>query len=67
MAGLGIYGRKILIAMGVKMTKITPSRGFAIDISAAFVVVVGSRCRPATTTTHPNTELEIWTRLRIPH
>ena len=64
-AGLGIYGRKILIAMGVKMTKITPSRGFAIDISAAFVVVVGSRCRPATTTTHTHRARNL--DLRIPH
>ena len=64
-AGLGIYGRKILIAMGVKMTKITPSRGFAIDISAAFVVVVGSRCRSATTTTHTHRARNL--DLRIPH
>jgi phosphate/sulfate permease len=51
-AGLALYGQKILIAMGVKMTKITPSRGFAIDISAAFIVVVGSRIGLPLSTTH---------------
>lgn len=51
-AGLALYGKKILIAMGVKMTKITPSRGFAIDISAALVVVVGSRMSLPLSTTH---------------
>lgn len=51
-AGLALYGRKILIAMGVKMTKITPSRGFAIDISSAFIVVVGSRIGLPLSTTH---------------
>ena len=34
------------------MTKITPSRGFAIDISAAFIVVVGSRIGLPLSTTH---------------
>lgn len=51
-AGLALYGKKILIAMGTKMTKITPSRGFAIDISSAFLVVVGSRIGLPLSTTH---------------
>lgn len=51
-AGLALYGKKILIAMGMKMTKITPSRGFAIDISSAFIVVVGSRIGLPLSTTH---------------
>eukprot|EP00210_Caulerpa_lentillifera_P008034 g7671.t1 len=40
--GLVTYGYNIMRAIGVKLTKITPSRGFAIELGAAIVVIVGS-------------------------
>ena len=50
--GLVLFGRKILIAMGTKLTKITPSRGFVIQIVAAFVVTMGSFLELPLSTTH---------------
>eukprot|EP00640_Fibrocapsa_japonica_P001165 CAMPEP_0113938742 /NCGR_PEP_ID=MMETSP1339-20121228/5168_1 /TAXON_ID=94617 /ORGANISM="Fibrocapsa japonica" /LENGTH=435 /DNA_ID=CAMNT_0000942003 /DNA_START=8 /DNA_END=1312 /DNA_ORIENTATION=+ /assembly_acc=CAM_ASM_000762 len=39
--GLATYGYKIMAAMGVKMTPITPSRGFCIEMGATFVIILG--------------------------
>ena len=41
--GLLIYGYKIIRAIGVKMCKITPSRGFAIELGSALTIILGSR------------------------
>ena len=41
-AGLALYGHKVIASMGAKMTHITPSRGFCAEISFSFVVVFGS-------------------------
>lgn len=40
--GLALYGYKLIISLGYRMTKVSPSRGFAIELSAAMVVVVAS-------------------------
>lgn len=40
--GLALYGYKLIISLGYRMTKVSPSRGFAIELSAAIVVVVAS-------------------------
>mmetsp|Transcript_48308 Transcript_48308/g.56469 ORF Transcript_48308/g.56469 Transcript_48308/m.56469 type:complete len:519 (-) Transcript_48308:533-2089(-) len=40
--GLALYGYKLIISLGYRMTRVTPSRGFAIELSAATVVVVAS-------------------------
>ena len=40
--GLAVYGHVIIAAMGVKMVKITPARGFTMEISVALVIVIGS-------------------------
>jgi len=40
--GLATYGYKLIISLGYRMTKVSPSRGFAIELSAATVVVVAS-------------------------
>jgi sodium-dependent phosphate transporter len=50
--GLGLYGYKIITAIGVKLTKITPSRGFAIELGAALVICAGSYMELPLSTTH---------------
>lgn len=50
--GLSTYGYKIMRAIGVKMTKLTNSRGFIVEISAAFIVLIGSRFALPLSTTH---------------
>ena len=58
MGGLGIaiglfaYGYKIMHAIGDKLCKITPSRGVAIELSSALVIIVGSRLKMPLSTTH---------------
>ncbi|CAM9492879.1 unnamed protein product, partial [Choristocarpus tenellus] len=50
--GLALYGWKIISAIGVKICKITPSRGFAIELGSAMVVIIGSRLEIPLSTTH---------------
>lgn len=50
--GLATYGYKMISALGVKLTKITPSRGFAIELGAAFIIVIGSILAIPLSTTH---------------
>ena len=50
--GLFIYGKKITHAIGTKLVKITQSRGVAIEISSALVVITGSRLKIPLSTTH---------------
>mmetsp|Transcript_4503 Transcript_4503/g.9980 ORF Transcript_4503/g.9980 Transcript_4503/m.9980 type:complete len:554 (+) Transcript_4503:264-1925(+) len=40
--GLLLYGYKLMISLGYKITKMSPSRGFCIELSASTVVVVAS-------------------------
>jgi len=42
-AGLATYGHKITQAVGVKMSKITATRGFAAELSTAFVIMIASQ------------------------
>lgn len=51
-AGLMLYGYKIICAIGVKIAKITPSRGFAIELGAAMMIIIGSRLEIPLSTTH---------------
>jgi len=51
-AGLATYGYKIMRAIGVKLVKMSPSRGFAIELGAATVIVIGSRYGIPLSTTH---------------
>ena len=50
--GLLIYGRKITYAIGEKLCKITHSRGVAIELSSALVIITGSRLKIPLSTTH---------------
>ena len=50
--GLLVYGYKIIYAIGVKLCKITPSRGVAIELSSAIVIITGSRLKIPLSTTH---------------
>merc|ERR1712226_782316 len=50
--GLLLYGYKIMRAIGVKLAVITPSRGFAIELGAAIVIIIGSYLGIPLSTTH---------------
>lgn len=50
--GLATLGYKVMQAIGVSLTRITPSRGFAIELGAAAVVVGASRLSIPVSTTH---------------
>jgi hypothetical protein len=39
--GLATYGYKIMRVLGVKMVKLTNSRGFVVEMSAATIVILG--------------------------
>lgn len=41
--GLATYGYNIIAQLGVKMIKLTPSRGFSAELSAALTISVASR------------------------
>jgi sodium-dependent phosphate transporter len=50
--GLLFFGYKIIKAIGAEMTKITPSRGFAIELGAATIIIIGSLLGIPLSTTH---------------
>ncbi|CAM9488196.1 unnamed protein product [Ascophyllum nodosum] len=50
--GLALYGYKIIAAIGVKIAKITPSRGFSIELGAAVMIIIGTRLEFPLSTTH---------------
>ena len=46
--GLALYGYKIIKAIGVKLCKITPTRGISIELASALTIITGSRFRNTT-------------------
>jgi len=50
--GLSTLGYKIIYAMGVKMTPVTPARGFCIEVASTFTIVMGSRFQLPLSSTH---------------
>ena len=51
-AGLVCYGRNIIETIGVKLSKITPSRGLCIELGSAIVIITGARYGWPLSTTH---------------
>lgn len=50
--GLALYGANLIRELGIKMAKITPSRGYSIELSSAIVIIVGSIYGIPLSTTH---------------
>ena len=50
--GLSTWGYKIINRIGRELTKISPSRGFIIELSAALTVIIASRAEIPVSTTH---------------
>lgn len=50
--GVATYGYKVMITIGQKITELTPSRGFAAEMSAAATVVMASGIGLPISTTH---------------
>ena len=51
-AGLLMYGRRVIATVGKHITELTPSRGFACELSAATTVVIASGTGLPISTTH---------------
>jgi sodium-dependent phosphate transporter len=50
--GLAMYGYKLLSVLGVKLCAVTPSRGYAIELGGAAVIIMGSVQGIPLSTTH---------------
>jgi len=51
-AGLSLYGRRVMATIGHKITELTPSKGFAAELAAATTVVIASGTGLPVSTTH---------------
>jgi PiT family inorganic phosphate transporter len=51
-AGLALYGYRVMQTIGTHITELTPSRGFAAELAAATTVVVASGASLPISTTH---------------
>ncbi len=51
-AGLAIFGTRVMATIGKKITELTPSRGFAAELAAATTVVIASGTGIPVSTTH---------------
>ena len=50
--GLATWGYKIIDRIGSELTKISPSRGFIIELAAATTIIIASRTEMPVSTTH---------------
>ncbi|MFT5502528.1 MAG: PiT family inorganic phosphate transporter [Gammaproteobacteria bacterium] len=51
-AGLAMYGHKVIATIGKKITELTPSRGFACELAASTTIVIASGTGLPISTTH---------------
>ncbi len=51
-AGLAMYGKKVIATIGRKITELTPSRGFACELAASTTIVIASSTGLPISTTH---------------
>ena len=51
-AGLAMYGKKVMATIGRKITELTPSRGFACELAASTTIVIASSTGLPISTTH---------------
>ena len=57
--GLALLGHNVIQKMGVELFKVTPSRGFAIELTSSLVSVVGSILGIPLSTTHVQVGAEV--------
>lgn len=50
--GLTLFGANLIRALGIKLSKITPSRGYSIELSSSIVVIIASIYGIPISTTH---------------
>ena len=50
--GLATWGYRVMATIGQNLAKVTPSRGFDIELGAAMTVVMGSKLGLPLSTTH---------------
>lgn len=51
-AGLAMYGQKVIATIGKKITELTPSRGFCCELAASTTIVIASSTGIPISTTH---------------
>merc|ERR1719361_993702 len=57
--GLGVFGWRVIRAIGVKLVHVTPSRGFTMELSSALAVIIASKLSIPVSTTHCQVGAEI--------
>ena len=62
--GLATFGYRVMATIGMKITELTPSRGFAAEFAAASTVVVASGTGLPFSTTQTFVGTVIWGRFR---
>lgn len=57
--GLGVLGYRVIRSIGVELIKVTPARGFVIELSSASVIILGSVLGIPLSTTHCQVGAEV--------